>query len=95
MITGFFGIPWFVWAAVALAIAVVYIFIWPRKAASASNGIRFFVLRWGHALTWILLAVNFLLRGVSPNLNGVATLFALAGGALYLLFMAMAYVVKR
>jgi hypothetical protein len=95
MIKGFLDIPWSVWAAVALAVAVIYTFVWPRKAASASAGLRFFILRWGHALTWILLAVNFLLRGVSPSLNGVATLFALAGGALYLLFIAMAYVVKR
>ena len=95
MITGFFDIPWFVWAAVALLIAVIYTFVWPRKAASASTGLRFFVLRWGHALTWILLAINFLLRGVSPNLNGVATLFALAGGTMYLLFIAMTSVVKR
>lgn len=95
MIEGFFGIPWFVWAAVALAIAVIYTFVWPRNAVAASTGFRFFVLRWGHALTWVLLGINFLLRGVSPNLNGAATLFALAGGAMYLLFLAMTYVVKR
>ena len=95
MITGFFDIPWFVWAAAALAIAVIYTFVWPRKAATAYTGLRYLVLRRGHALTWLLLAINFLLRGVSPNLNGVATLFALAGGALYLLFLGMTYVVKR
>jgi hypothetical protein len=95
MITGFFNIPWFGWAAVAFVIAVIYTFVWPRMVVTVPSGFRFFILRWGHALTWTLLAFNFLLRGVSPNLNGVATLFALAGGAMYLLFITMAYGVKR
>ncbi len=54
----------------------------------------FFNIRWGHALTWLLLALNFILRGISPSLNGAASLIALAGGVMYFLFMVMSFVVK-
>ena len=74
MIKGFLNLPWFVWAGLALVVAVIYAFVWPQKAASVATGFRFFILRWGHALTWILLAVNFLLRGLSPSLNNLANI---------------------
>jgi hypothetical protein len=94
MIKGFLDLPWFAWAAIALIIAVVYSFVWPHKAADVATGLRFFVIRWGHALVWVLLAINFLLRGISPSWNGLANLMALAGGVLYFLFMLMSFVVK-
>lgn len=94
MIKGFLNIPWFVWAAVALIVAVVYAFVWPQKAVDAASGFRFFLLRWGHALTWLLIALNFLLRGISPSLNGLANILALGGGILYFLFITTAFVMK-
>jgi len=94
MIKGFFNIPWFVWATLAILIALVYCFVWPQKAVTMSTGFRFFIIRWGHALTWLLLAINFILRGISPSLNGSANLIALAGGVMYFLFMVMSFIVK-
>jgi hypothetical protein len=94
MIKGFLNLPWFLWAAAALIIAVVFAFVWPQNEALGAAGFRFFIIRWGHTLTWILLGVNFILRGISPDLNGVANLFALAGGIVYLLFIVMTFVVK-
>jgi hypothetical protein len=91
---GLLNLPWFLWAGLALMIAVVYSVLWPQKAAPADTGIRFFILRWGHALTWLLLALNFLLRGLSPSLNGVANLLALAGGVMYFFFLMMTFMVK-
>ena len=91
---GFLNVPWFVWAALALVVAGIYAFVWPQKAMTASTGFRFFVLRWGHSLTWLLLALNFLLRGVSQSWNGVANLIALTGGLMYILFIVMTFVVK-
>jgi len=90
MIRGFLNLPWFAW----MAIAIVYSFVWPRRAVTATADFRFFILRWGHALAWVLIAVNFLLRGIDPSLNGSASFFALAGGSMYLLFMAVTFVVK-
>jgi hypothetical protein len=94
MIKGILNLPWFVWAGLALVVAVIYSFIWPQKAGAAATGFPFFVIRWGHALTWILLAINFMLQGFSPSLNGAANLIALLGGLIYVLFMLMAFVVK-
>jgi hypothetical protein len=94
MIKGFLNVPWFVWAALALVVAGIYAFVWPQKAVTVTTGFRFFVLRWGHSLTWLLLALNFLLRGVSQSWNGVANLIALTGGLMYILFIVMAFVVK-
>jgi hypothetical protein len=94
VIKGLLNLPWFLWALVALIIAIIYSFVWPHKAMLVTLGFRFFVLRWGHALTWILLAVNFVLRGISPSLSGAANLIALAGGLMYALFIAMMFMVK-
>jgi hypothetical protein len=94
MIRGFLNLPWFVWAGLALLVAVVYAYVWPQKAAIAASGFRFFILRWGHALTWILLATNFLRRGISPSWNGAANLLALAGGVFYALFLYITFVMK-
>jgi len=94
MIKGFLNLPWFVWASLALIVAVIYSFVWPHKAVTDPAGFRFFILRWGHALTWILLAINFVLRGFSSSLNGTANLIALTGGLLYVLFIVMTFVVK-
>lgn len=94
MMKGFLNLPWFLWAGIALLIAVIYTFVWPHKAAAETEGVRFFILRWGHALVWILLTINFLLRGIDPSLNGVANLIALAGGLIYVWFMVVTFVVK-
>ena len=61
MIKGFLNIPWFAWAGLALIIALIYSFIWIPKSAFEATGFRFFILRWGHALTWFLLTINFVL----------------------------------
>lgn len=94
MIKGFLNLPWFVWAGLAQSVAVAYSFVWPQKAGTAAFGFRFFILRWGHALTWVLPSINFLLRGISPSFDGVANILALAGGIMYILFMLTAFVMK-
>lgn len=94
MIKGFLNLPWFAWALLATVIALIYAFVWPQKAAEMASGFRFVIIRWGHALVWLLLATNFVLRGISPSLNGIANVIALAGGFVYFLFMVMSFVVK-
>ena len=94
MIKGFLNLPWFAWAAIALVVALLYSFIWPYKAVAATTGFKFFVLRWGHALTWLLLAVSFALRGLDPKFNGLANGIAAVGGLSYLLFLTITYVLK-
>ena len=94
MIKGFLNLPWLVWAGIALVVAVIYTFIWPKDRIADLTGFRFLVLRWAHALTWYLLAVNFLLRGLDPKFSGIANLVAASGGLIYLLFITMTFIVK-
>jgi hypothetical protein len=54
MIKGFLNIPYFAWTAIALVIAGIFVYIWPHKAVT--TGFRYLIVRWGHALTWLLLA---------------------------------------
>jgi hypothetical protein len=94
MIRGFLNLPWFAWAAIALLVAILYSFVWPRDRIAELNSFRFLVLRWGHALTWLLMSINFILRGIDPKYNEVANLIAAVGGLTYLLFMVMTFVAK-
>jgi len=81
MIKGLLNLPYFAWTFMALVIGGIFINIWPRKAVTATTGFRYVVMRWGHALTWFLLALRFSgsVRGLSPSLNGVANLIAQVG----------------
>jgi hypothetical protein len=94
MIKGFFNLPWFAWAGLALIVAVIYYFVWPYKVVTVTTGLRFFVIRYAHALTWFLLAINFLLRGLSSSFNGAANIIAAVGGLVYVLFLVMTFGVK-
>ncbi len=95
MVKGLLNFPWFALSALAFVVAIIYSFIWPNDPIRNLTGFRFLVLRWAHAMTWFLLAVNFLLRGFSPFLNSAANLIAAACGLMYLLFMVMTFVVKE
>jgi len=94
MIKGFLHLPWFVWAAIALLVAILYSFVWPKERIADLSGFRFLVLRWGHGITWLLLTINFVLRGIDPKYNETANLIAAAGGLTYLLFIVMTFAAK-
>lgn len=94
MIKGFLNLPWLLWAGIAFIIAVIYTFVWPHKAAAEAEGFRFFILRWGHALVWILLTINLLLRGVDPSYDSVANWLGLVAGLIYILFVVTSFVMK-
>jgi len=47
MIEGFLNIPYFAWTAIALIIAIIFVYIWPHKAVTVTTGFRYFVIRWG------------------------------------------------
>jgi hypothetical protein len=94
MIKGFLNLPWFAWTGTAVIIAIIYYFVWPQNAVTITTGFRFLVIRYAHTWTWVLLAINFLLRGLSPSLNSAANLIAMAGGLVYLIFLGVTFVVK-
>lgn len=86
MIKGFWGVPWLVWAGLAAVVGALFTVFQIPDQTPNTVGITHFVLRWFHAITWLLLALSFLLRALSPRLSGVANVVAFAGLAAYLGF---------
>lgn len=82
---GFLGLPWAVWGVAALALALVWVIVWPADRAAGTSGLRLLLLRWGHAAVWLLLAVSFFVRGMGQE--GAANVIALAALAVYLAFL--------
>lgn len=89
MNTGFLNIPFVVWGGLALVVAVIFALFTPYQAAlGAATGVSFLILRWGHSLVWVLIAVQFFLRAAGrPEWNGIANLIGAAGGITYLIFI--------
>ncbi|NJM06762.1 hypothetical protein HC891_12135 [Candidatus Gracilibacteria bacterium] len=52
----FLGVPLIFWGIGCLAVALVWVFVWPAERAVGVGGLRWFLIRWGHTLTWICLA---------------------------------------
>jgi hypothetical protein len=91
--TTLFGLPWYVWGLLCLAIAAVYLAVWPRPSyksgAPARPPWRQFVLRWFHSLVWVLLALAcFVQSGQIAGGGAVGGALAVLAGLLYLVFMA-------
>lgn len=61
------GIPYLIWSGLCLIPAAVWLAVWPRDQAAAMTGLPSLILRWGHALTWALLALAALLAGLAPK----------------------------
>lgn len=89
MTNGFLNLPWAVWGAIAVAIALVFVFFVPgADKIDTTSGIHFTVLRWFHSLCWLLIALNFFLRATNnETLAGIANLVAAGGGLVYLVFI--------
>jgi hypothetical protein len=82
-----FSLP--IWGVVCLAVALVWVFVWPSKKSVPKNSLRFFILRWFHALVWLLLAAAAFIASFDA-LGGVGTARPVAFLSLitYLIFMA-------
>lgn len=49
-----------IWGVLALAVVIVWVFVWPDDRVDAeTGGVGYFLLRWGHALVWIFLSASF------------------------------------
>src|SRR6266487_2536539 len=88
MDTKLLGIPLPILGIGCLALTVVWMFVWPRDRATHSAVIRYFILRWFHALTWLLLALAAFIGGYDV-LGGInlAKPIALLSLIVYLIFM--------
>jgi hypothetical protein len=89
METKLLGIPLVVWGGICLVLTIIWIIVWPRDKAVPSDVLRFFILRWFHALTWLLLALAAFIAAF--NLFGgvdTARVVAFLSLLTYLIFLA-------
>ena len=64
----FLGIPFVIWGAICLALAAVFVVIWPSaKASGQITTLRYLLLRWGHAAVWGLLGLAAFGRGLAGS----------------------------
>ena len=86
--TKFLGLPLPLWGAFALVLTVVWLWFWPSDRVALPGSLTYFILRWFHALVWLLLAVAAFCASF-PLLGGVRTAKPIAFLALivYLIFM--------
>lgn len=75
-----FGISWVIWAVLALIPAGLFYVFWPRPQKNSPTWM-FWVLRGGHSVVWVLLALSCL--GRAWQLGGVAQFLSLLAGLTY------------
>ncbi len=86
MAASFIGVSWFAWTGVAAVLAAAFTVIQIPKQTPRTTGLTHFVLRWFHAVTWLCLALSFLVRAVASDQAGVADAIGLLGLAAYIAF---------
>lgn len=81
------GVPLAMWSMACFLLAFVWIMVWPYKVAPKRGAARF-ILRWGHAVVWMLLGMAALVGG-SNGFGGLQTahFLALASVAVYVVFV--------
>ena len=87
MENGFLGLPLYFWGALCLVVALIYAVIWPkpRPGAAPRPALTHLILRWGHSLVWVLLAVAAFLA--SAGVTSAAGVLAPAARLIYLVFI--------
>jgi hypothetical protein len=83
-----FGVPFIIWGALCLVFTVIWLIVWPSDKATTVYGLRFLILRWFHALVWLLLAIAAVLAAFNL-LGGTATarMVAFLSLILYIVFL--------
>ena len=84
MNAAFLGIPGPLWGGICLVLAVLFVVVWPSRFRS--EGVARIILRWGHAMVWVLLALWIFLRTWTPDL-ALANVLPLLAGIAYAAFV--------
>lgn len=83
------GVPFVIWGILCIGLTVVWIIFWPSTKVTATDGMRYIILRWFHALTWLLLAFAAFLAAFNwLGGAGTARVVAFLSLITYLIFMA-------
>lgn len=91
----FLGVPLLFWGLACLVVAAIWVMVWPAEQAAGAAGLRFFLIRWGHAITWVLLALMCFLRAAgSPAALAWAQPVGPAALFVYLAFLASTFVLR-
>jgi hypothetical protein len=86
MTTELLDVPWLVWSGLAAVLAALFTVVQIPKQTPHTVGFTHLALRWFHSITWLLLALSFLLRGLAPTAPASANLVAVAGLSTYVTF---------
>lgn len=81
-------VPLVVWGVLALILAIVWLVVWPSDMAAGASTVQFVVLRWFHAIVWLLLSAA---AFVAASPGGARWARAICWGALatYAVFVAV------
>jgi len=82
------GVPYIVWGVVGLAVAAIWVVVWPSEQAAGASTLQFFILRWFHALVWLLLSAA-AFSAAMPRGGRVAQVLGWLALATYATFMAV------
>lgn len=78
-------------AAGAFGLGLVWLALWPKEKAAERRGVRYWVLRWFHGLTWLLLSAASILGMLRASwAPAAARAVAFSALATYVLFLAFA-----
>ena len=96
----FLGLPWSLWGVVCLLVAGMYLIVWPgrkpRPIAPPRPLWRHVILRWFHALVWVLLALSCFVRANQlPGGPATADVMALVALVLYVAFVSTVVIERR
>jgi hypothetical protein len=83
------GVSWFVWSGAAAVLPALFTRIQISEHTAQTTGAAHFVLRWFHAITWVVLAASFFVRGVASEQSTVADAVGVTALAMYVAFRAV------
>jgi hypothetical protein len=84
----FLGLSLTYWAIPCLVMAGVWTFLWPNYRAQGAPPVQRFLLRWAHALTWLLLAIALFVSGAGlPGGGLLGSILGLLALVSYVLFL--------
>lgn len=87
MTSGYMGVSWFVWAGLAAVAGALFTRIQIPRQTPHTTGLTHLALQWFHSITWFLLALSFLLRGLQAGPPVFADVIGLTGLGIYLAFL--------
>jgi hypothetical protein len=82
------GVPLLFWGLGCLLMAALWSVVWPARRVTRGGAAGYVVLRWFHALTWLLLAMAAFAGSLDPPVStGLVRFLALLALMVYTVFV--------